>query len=250
MDVEALSQYTPISDPNFGWDTEDGKTITSTLNRIYDKIVHWRRILFKVPSRNHGKSFVHELTRMFNGYVEGSALECIEIKAAMIMPALLLQKSSSKSKAKENASHLERRLKLWKEGKLDDLLHEEDTTPRKLIHNQSSRHHREDKTARLFANLMMEEKVRAALRLITQSDGTGPLPLDSLANHSDLTSTKTVREALVEKHPLKRPPKIGAIADASMTAFMKQVFPRFDRPVNSFCLLVILSARCMHVSDV
>ncbi len=61
-----------------------------------------------------------------------------------------------------------------------------------LIHNQSSRHNREDQTARIFAKLMMElmmeGKVRAALRLITQSGSTGPLPLDSLANHNDPAS--------------------------------------------------------------
>ncbi len=66
--MHCLHTYTPISEPNFGWGSEDGKTITSTLNRIYDKIVHWRRNLFKVPSGKHGKSFVRELTRMFNGY--------------------------------------------------------------------------------------------------------------------------------------------------------------------------------------
>ncbi len=209
-EVDALPPYKPIPEPNFRWDSEeDGKTITCTLNRIYDKIVHWRRNLFKVPSGKHGKSFVRELTRMFNAYAEGSLLEII---AVMTMPALLLQKPSSKSKAKEHTSHLERRLKLWTEGKLDDLLHEGDTIQQKLIYHQSSRHKGEDQTARIFSKLMMEGKVRAALRLITQTGSTGPLPLDSLANDKDPTSTKTVREVLVEKHPSKQPPKKASIA--------------------------------------
>ena len=66
-----------------------------------------------MPSGNHGKSFVRELTRMFNGYAEGPALEIIAMKAAMTMP---LQKPSSKSKTKEHVSHLERRLEGGKAG--------------------------------------------------------------------------------------------------------------------------------------
>ncbi len=59
----------------------------------------------------------------------------------------------------------------------------------------------------------MEGKVRAATRLITQTGSTGPLLLDSLANDKDPTSTKTVREVLVEKHPSKQPPNKASIAN-------------------------------------
>ena len=90
--------------------------VCSKLSRIYDEIVQWKRNLFKVPSGNAGKAFVRELTRMFNAYAEGSALECVAMKAAMTMPALLLQKPSSRSKAREHALHLESCLKLWLDG--------------------------------------------------------------------------------------------------------------------------------------
>ena len=48
-----------------------------------------------------------------------SALECI---AAVVLPILMLQKPSTKSKAKKHIACLERRLKMWQEGDLSDLL--------------------------------------------------------------------------------------------------------------------------------
>ena len=39
-----------------------------------------------------GKAVVQELARLFTAYREGDALECIAIKAAMVMCSLLLQR--------------------------------------------------------------------------------------------------------------------------------------------------------------
>jgi len=65
-----------------------------------------------------GKAFVVEITRMFRAYADASALESIALKAAMVMPALLLQKPHPKSKVKDHINHLECLLQLWKEKKL------------------------------------------------------------------------------------------------------------------------------------
>ena len=133
------------------------------------------------------------------------------MKAAMTMPALLLQKPSSRSKAREHAIHLEHRLKLWLEGKLDDLMHEGRIIQRQLTRSHQSQQNNNDRTARLFAKHMMEGKVRAALQLVTQANGSGPLPLNNLANPNDPTSTQTVRDILLDKHPPKQPPKDSTI---------------------------------------
>ena len=45
--------------------------------------------------------------------------------------------------------------------------------------SQQSQKNDDDRTARLFAKLMMECKVRAALQLVTQANGSGPLPLNN-----------------------------------------------------------------------
>ena len=95
---------------------------------------------------------------MLNAHAEGSALECVAMKAAMTMPALLLQKPSSRSKEREHAFHLERRLKLWLEGKLDNLKYEGRTNQRQLTRNHQSQQNNNNRTARLFAKHMMEDK--------------------------------------------------------------------------------------------
>ena len=82
---------------------EDGRSFACALNRVYDEIVQWKRNLFKVPSGKAGKAFVRELSGMFSAYAKGSALECVAMKAAMTIPALLLQKPSSRSKARDHS---------------------------------------------------------------------------------------------------------------------------------------------------
>ena len=54
-------------------------------------------------------------------------------------------------------------------------------------------------TARTFVKLMMEGKVRAALRLISKSSSNDVLHLDSYSDPDN--PTETVRETLLKKHP-------------------------------------------------
>ena len=154
--------------------------------------------------------FTCEMTRLFRAYADTSALESIALRAAMVMPALL-QKPHSKSKAKDHTILLERRLQQWTSGDLDDLMNEGRT-----IQHQATRAHRNQnkdskQNARIFAKLMMEGRVRAALRLIANDDSNGPLCLDSLIEPNNPSNPETVREVLKKKHPPKQPGKPSAI---------------------------------------
>ena len=68
------------------------------------------------------KSFIQETADLFESYASKSTLESIALKACMLMHVLLLQKLSQKSKAKDHANHLRRRLTLWKAGDIDAFL--------------------------------------------------------------------------------------------------------------------------------
>ena len=105
----------------FLWDAIEGESFIQAIKKCYEEIVHWKKNLFKVPSGKAGKVFVRELARMFQAYADASALESVALYAAMVMPALLLQKPHSKSKAKEHTTHLDRRLKQWMEGDIEGL---------------------------------------------------------------------------------------------------------------------------------
>ena len=53
-----------------------------------------------IPSGTSGKEFVLEMARLFTSFAERSSLEPIALQTVMTMPALLLQKPHSRSKAK------------------------------------------------------------------------------------------------------------------------------------------------------
>ena len=149
-----------------------------------------------------GKLFVHELARLFLAYVEGTTLESIALTAAMTMPSLLLQKPHRSSKVKEHIHCLECRLKLWTEGDLDGLLREDRTIQRRLP-NLPRDPKSDQQLARSFAKLMMEGKVRAALRLISRQNGGPPLALDEKTEANG--ALMSIRDILKQKHPEGKP---------------------------------------------
>ena len=165
-----MPNFIPVQPASFKWGEID-EAFCQDIQECYNQIVHWRRNLFKVPSGQAGKSFVHELTRMFQSYADAAALETVALQAAMVMPTLLLLKLHAKSKAKEHSVHLNRRLKQWMNGDINGLLDEGRTIQQQLDGQHEQRYG--EHTARVFAKLMMEGKVRAAHRLISEDDNGG-----------------------------------------------------------------------------
>ena len=114
----------------------------------------------------------------------------------MTMPALLLQKPHSKSKTHDHISCLSRHLELWEKGNITELLKEG-----KLIqsHLRSSfGGHPSDgneKLACTFSKLMMEERIRVALRLLAMNTLIGLLSLDEVISND---SGKTVRDVNIQ----------------------------------------------------
>ena len=111
----------PSPEPIFSQGDVDGGTFCCALNGVYNEIVHWKRNLFKIPTGKAGTALVQELSRtfrarelsrMFRAYADCSALESVAMKAAMEIPALLLQKPHPRFKAKDHVAHSERRLQL------------------------------------------------------------------------------------------------------------------------------------------
>ena len=97
----------------------------------------------------------------------------------MTMPALVLQRYHQSSKTKEHVSCLERRMKAWREGKIDLLLHEGRTIQSHLTTKPRTAASQTELSQK-FAKLMFEGKVRPAIRLLTDNCGGGALNLDSI----------------------------------------------------------------------
>ena len=142
---------------------------------------------------------------------------------------MLLQKPNTKSKAKDHAQHLERRLQQWSEGDLEGLMSEGRTI--QLHFNQKPHQRRSDKqTTKTFSKLMIEGKVRAAMRLISESSCGSPLNLDSCTGPNP--TDETVREILSKKHPPAQPPRQSSliISDAPTIELHPIHFEKIDGP--------------------
>ena len=119
--------------------------------------------------------FFKEVNPYFCLYSEDSAMECIALKAAFVFPLFVLQKPHHRSKAKEHATALGCRLKLWQDGLFVDLLNEVNT-----IQKQFRRGHcfmKKPDRPSLFSHFMFDGKVKAALRALNGSGSKAGQPL-------------------------------------------------------------------------
>ena len=98
--------------------------IESKIGSVYSEIVYWKKVLFLLTTGAAGKGLIEETIRLVNSWTYKLDLETIALKALMIMPCLLLQKTFLNSKSKENSETLKRRLSLWKNRQLDQLMFE------------------------------------------------------------------------------------------------------------------------------
>ena len=123
-----------------------------------------------LPSRAAGKNYIEEVTRFMKLWINDTPLRKITLKAA-----LLLQKPSKSSKSKDQNAALERRLKLWEEGKIEELLYEGQTIQERLKSPDSSM--TIAKISMKFRILMSKGNVNGSLKLLTNNMSNGILPI-------------------------------------------------------------------------
>ena len=166
----------------------DGPTFVNTIETFYNRTVHWRKNLFLLPSGQAGKSFIKLCTEWLNVYNNNSLYQRIAMKVVMVLPALMLQKPSRKSKTKDHVKVLEERLKLWNEGNLNDLYRHSYTIQKKL--QQSKKQRSNEDISRIFSKLMFEGKVKAAMKFLEEN-----------AQNCVLQPNNDVIEKLKQLHP-------------------------------------------------
>ena len=92
------------------WSNLSYNEVSKIMDNLYNEIVKFRRNLFKLPTGKSGKNFIEEITFWLRQLNANTKLNGIAMKIFMILPSLLLQKPSSRSKAKEHSDCLQRRL--------------------------------------------------------------------------------------------------------------------------------------------
>ena len=122
-----------------------------------------------VPRGKAGKDFITELTRIINLFVYATPWEGLALPLLHIFIPMMLQKPSSKSKAKDHAKYLKERLIKWSGGFLEEVM-KEAREIQKRLHQQATGKQRAK--SKLFCNLMLMGKVSQACKLINNSDST------------------------------------------------------------------------------
>ena len=92
LNTHSLSVPTPLATPMLVWGQLDASTFSQSLEATYNEVGHWKKNTFLVPYGSAEKRFVSELSMLYHGYCEGSALESVTLKATTVMALLLLQK--------------------------------------------------------------------------------------------------------------------------------------------------------------
>ena len=95
-----------------------------TTAEVYDEIVHWDKQCFPIPDGAEGKSFVSELANLLQAYVESEGPAHKALFGFFVLPALLLQHTNDQPQAKQQKVNLHRRMAIWREGNIGELLSE------------------------------------------------------------------------------------------------------------------------------
>ena len=96
-----------MANPKFMWEELNAASFIRFLDSAHEEAVRCRKNCFRIPHGNAGKSFILELARLNDAFLTGSALESVPLKATMVLPLLVFQKSLHKSKPKDHAASLD-----------------------------------------------------------------------------------------------------------------------------------------------
>ena len=173
------------------WGKYKDHEFEKNLSQVYETVVFWRKNLLLLPSGKAGKKFIGEVSRLMSEWLHDSPLKDIAFKAIMVMPSLLLQKPSQKSKSKDHLRALERRLELWESGEVMELLKESDTIQKNMKATNKTTSINE--ISKKFTREMRKGNVHNAMKLLTNNMKNGVLPLN-----------KKTLEQLKQKHPQRR----------------------------------------------
>ena len=199
-DIPHLPSFTPITTPTNSTLSHNGLNInefTAKICHIYEESRFWSCNLFDLPAGQHTRKFIKILNFWLDQFNMGTPFMKIALKVFMVLPNLLLQKPSRKSKNTEHQILLEERLSKWEAGDLSGLLKECKLLQRKLVARQRN----ESTTSQLFVRFMLQGKVNPAIRLLENCSGSqGVLPL-----------TKSTIDTLKDKHPRAAPAHIGSL---------------------------------------
>ena len=188
--------------------------INIAINEAHSKIVTWQRNCFQLPTNATGKEVLAEATRLLTLFNSKTVWEPVAIQLLIIFFPLLLQKPSARSKAKDHTRCLKKRITLWKEGKVNELLSEGSEIQKRL----GSSKKKKEANERGFIRLMLEGKVGQALKLVDASN--------EVSGVHDLS--EDILTQLKDKHPVGIEPDPQVLDSREVPRVEEVVFDAID----------------------
>ena len=164
-----FSEDSPSSGNLQPWGKLSASDFISKINLSYDKCVHWKKNLFDIPHGNAAKDLKRELSSILNLFIHKTCYEFISLKSFHVLLCLALQKPSKTSKAKDHVLYLEKRVRWWREGEMDMLFNEGAAIQGEMKVSNAIN------ITKALANLVLQGKLSAALKLLSESDSGAPL---------------------------------------------------------------------------
>ena len=161
------------------------------INNIYKNVVNWKPRFIVLSKNKPGFQFIELLNQQLLSLVEETPISNVAIKAAMILPHLLLPKTKSETIG-SNSKTLSCRIILWKQGLLDEIFTEAKTLQ---IRHPKQKKSEVNEEAKHFDKLMNTGKISAAIGCLLDKKTKRVLPLN------EVIEGKTVLSILKEKHP-------------------------------------------------
>ena len=165
--------------------------IASAVRQAVEAIPYWRRNLFTLPAGALGKKIAVTMTEILQKWTQKTEWEKLALDSATIFLPLILQRSGTKVNAKEAKSTIAQRLEKWNNGDIMSLLKEGQMHQERL--SKKRPHETPQHRAKIFARLILQGKVRAALRMLSEGGAGG-------VAHS----SPEVLQKLIDKHPKAR----------------------------------------------
>ena len=175
---------------NPSWKNLTNEEATDWVNNAHREIARWSaNNIFEPPKCAATTQIIREMVILLNNYNQDTPLAALALKMFFIIPKLFFQKTHRKAKTSDNVRAITRRVDLWQNNKLNELLDEARTIQWRLPMFHRSKDQNTDK-ARKFANIMRQGKVSPAIRTLDDEQTGGVLPLN-----------RETIELLKEKHP-------------------------------------------------
>ena len=174
---------------NLKWGNLVGEDqIRTTLKKCYKEIISWNKNIMPLPRGQCGETFLKELTKLLNLFVNKTAWNRLALLAVHVFVPLMLQKPSARSKPRDHTKYLATRLKKWNSGDIMSVLKEAKEVQKRM---KKAFDRKEESKDRLFMKQMFLGRTGPAAKFVNNEDGVKGV-------HS---LSKEIKEILLSKHP-------------------------------------------------